>query len=58
MLHHYFAPILFFSFFSFAAQPTQAALLLQIEQLGNDVVITGSGSANTAALINQGNDNT
>ncbi len=58
MLRHHFAPILFFSFFSFAAQPTQAALLLQVEQLGNDVVITGSGFANTAALMDEGNDNT
>lgn len=58
MPRYYSAPVLFFSFFSLAAQPTHAALLLQVEQLGNDVVITGSGSANTAALTNEGIDNT
>lgn len=58
MLRRYSAPLLFFSFFSLAAQPTYAALLLQVEQLGDDVVITGSGSANTAALTNEGSDNT
>ncbi len=58
MFCHYYAPILLFSFFTLAAQPTNAAILLQVEQLGNDVVITGSGSANTTALTNEGIDNT
>ena len=49
--------LLFSSFFVLGAQPTHAVLLLQAEQLGNDVVITGSGSANTSALTNVGNVN-
>jgi len=49
--------LLFSSFFALGAQQTRAALVLQVEQLGNDVVISGNGSANISALINEGNYN-
>ena len=49
--------LLFSSFFALGAQQTRAALVLQVEQLGNDVVISGNGSANISALTNVGNYN-
>jgi hypothetical protein len=33
-----------------AARPTQAALILTMEEVGGDVVVLGSGTANLAAL--------
>jgi hypothetical protein len=43
--------------FSFHA-PASAALLLRVDQVGSDVVVSGSGTANLAALTNDGTDNT
>ncbi len=37
-------------------EPGQALIRLQVQQIGADVVITGSGSANTAALVSSGSD--
>jgi hypothetical protein len=37
--------------------PARAIVTLLVQQVGNDVVITGSGSANTTALTNEGTDN-
>ncbi len=37
--------------------PARAIVTLLVQQVGNDVVITGSGSANTTALTNEGTNN-
>ncbi len=41
----------------FAPRPASAIVTLRVQQVGNDVVITGSGSANTTGLTPAGTDN-
>lgn len=64
--HRLFGADRFSSFFLAAAllapallapAPARAIVTLLVQQVGNDVVITGSGSANTTALTADGTDN-
>jgi len=44
--------------FALLPSKSHAIVQLRVQQVGGDVVVTGSGSANTSALIPEGSDNT